>query len=191
MPESKTSIRRLQAVERAKQALELRKGGASFPEIARALGYSGPAGAYQAVMSALRKTLKEPAEEVRTLEVARLDAMLLALWPQVRQGNQGAIDKALKVEERRAKLLGLDAPAKIAPTDPAGEREYAIGLERRLQGLTDGQAAAAIELLEGICASAPASDQADGGEAPGPTVVDRSEPMDQDQGPAADPTPAQ
>ena len=124
MPESKTSIRRLCAVERAKQALELRKGGASFPEIARALGYSAAAGAYQAVMSALRKTLKEPAEEVRTLEVARLDAMLLALWAQVKQGNQGAIDKALKVEERRAKLLGLDAPNKVAPTDPSGEREY-------------------------------------------------------------------
>ena len=124
MPESKTSIRRLQAVERSKQALELRKGGASFPEIARALGYAAPAGAYQAVMSALRKVLKEPAEEVRTLEVARLDAMLLALWAQVKQGNQGAIDKALKVEERRAKLLGLDAPNKVAPTDPTGDHEY-------------------------------------------------------------------
>lgn len=126
MAESKTSIRRLHAVERAKQALELRKGGASFPEIARALGYSAAPGAYQAVMSALRRTLKEPAEEVRTLEVARLDAMMLALWPQVRQGNQGAIEKALKVMERRAKLLGLDMPTKVAPTDPSGERQFGI-----------------------------------------------------------------
>lgn len=83
--------------------------------------------------------LLRPAEEVRTLEVARLDAMLLALWPQVKQGNQGAIEKALKVEERRAKLLGLDAPAKIAPTDPTGEDEYSglsdEELTRRLRAI--------------------------------------------------------
>ena len=142
MPESKTSVRRLQAVERAKQALELRKGGASFPEIARALGYASPSGAYDAVMSALRKTLKEPAEEVRRLELARLDAMLLALWTQVKQGNQGAIDRALKVAERRAKLLGLDAPAKLAPTDPTGEKEYGE--------LTDAELEARIFALLGI-----------------------------------------
>jgi hypothetical protein len=148
MAESKTSERRLRAIERQRQALELRKGGASFPEIAKALGYSGPAGAYQAVMSALRRTLKEPAEEVRTLEVARLDAMLLALWTQVKQGNQGAIDKALKVEERRAKLLGLDAPAKVAPTDPSGEEQYEgltdDELVRRLMAILGAEATAAI-----------------------------------------------
>jgi hypothetical protein len=146
MPESKTSIRRLQAVERAKQALDLRKGGASFPEIARALGYAGPAGAYQAVMSALRKTLKEPAEEVRTLELARLDAMLLALWPQVRQGNQGAVEKALKVAERRAKLLGLDMPTKVASTDSQGE-DLVFTAESELQLLSDEQLQWAIRFF--------------------------------------------
>jgi len=182
MPESKTSIRRLQAVERSKQALELRKGGASFPEIARALGYAAPAGAYQAVMSALRKTLKEPAEEVRTLEVARLDAMLLALWAQVKQGNQGAIDKALKVEERRARLLGLDAPTKIAPTNPSGEQEYA--------SLTDDER---LERIEELFARARArrdrqaaeADRADG--PAGDEGLDRGVPVDTGQAPPADP----
>ena len=31
----------------------------------------------------------------------------------------------LQCGERRAKLLGLDAPQKIAPTDPSGENPYA------------------------------------------------------------------
>ena len=30
----------------------------------------------------------------------------------------------LRVMERRAKLLGLDAPQKIAPTNPSGENEF-------------------------------------------------------------------
>lgn len=34
-----------------------------------------------------------------------------------------AIDRALRAADRRAKLLGLDAPVKTAFTDPSGERE--------------------------------------------------------------------
>lgn len=33
-----------------------------------------------------------------------------------------AIDRLLKIEERRAKLLGLDKPTKIAPTNPDGDK---------------------------------------------------------------------
>jgi hypothetical protein len=46
--------------------------------------------------------------------------MLLALWPQVLKGNQGAIDRALRVMERRAKLLGLDAPTRQEVTGAEG-----------------------------------------------------------------------
>lgn len=34
-----------------------------------------------------------------------------------------AVDRLIKISERRAKLLGLDLPAKIALTDPTGEKE--------------------------------------------------------------------
>ena len=111
--ESLTSPRRLTAAERQRQALELRKAGVTFETIATQLGYRNRSGAYKAVMSALRRTLQEPADEVRRLELERLDALLLALWSQARQGHQGAIDRCLKIAERRAKLLGLDAPAQI------------------------------------------------------------------------------
>lgn len=40
--------------------------------------------------------------------------------PRFLQGIQTCID-------RRCKLLGLDAPVKVAPTDPSGQREY-VGL---------------------------------------------------------------
>jgi hypothetical protein len=45
-------------------------------------------------------------------EDSALDALLLILWPQVKKGDQGAIDRVLRVMERRA----LDAP-----TDQGGE----------------------------------------------------------------------
>ena len=37
-----------------------------------------------------------------------------------------AVAGALKIMERRARLLGLDAPTKISATDPTGEKEAAV-----------------------------------------------------------------
>lgn len=98
--------------DKHRQALELRKAGASYEVIADKLGYSHPSGAHKAVTSALQKTLREPADDLRNLELDRLDAIMLALWQPARQGNQGAVDRILRIMERRSKLLGLDAPAK-------------------------------------------------------------------------------
>ena len=48
-------------------------------------------------------------EDWRAQELARLDRMQVGLWPQVIKGNHGAIDRVLRIMERRARLLGLDA----------------------------------------------------------------------------------
>ncbi|MFW6344772.1 MAG: hypothetical protein ACOC0M_00350, partial [Halomonas sp.] len=57
-------------------------------------------------------------------ELDRLDRLLLGLWPKATAGSVAHVDRAIKVMERRAKLTGLDAPTKIAPTDPDGETPY-------------------------------------------------------------------
>lgn len=116
--------KRHEAAERRRQALELRKAGATYDAIAQQLGYKSRDGAWRAIRSALKDVCREPAEDVRDLEINRLDAMLLAIWQQVRNGNHGAIDRALRIMERRAKLIGLDMPMKFAPTDPTGQNEY-------------------------------------------------------------------
>lgn len=103
----------LQASERRKQALQLRLAGASYDEIASRLGYSDRGSAWRSVMAALKATLQEPADELRKLELERLDRLLLGVWGQAAKGNQGAVDRALRIMERRAKLLGLDAPTKV------------------------------------------------------------------------------
>lgn len=118
--ESKHSERRLKAREKQRQALELRKGGATYRAIADALGYRGPQGAQAAVESALKLTLQEPADRVRQLELERLDTMVLALWSGVRGGDLGTIDRMLKLMKRRAELLGLDMPVKLEHTGPDG-----------------------------------------------------------------------
>jgi hypothetical protein len=42
------------------------------------------------------------------MEVERLDEMLLSIWPRVKNGELDAINTALRISDRRGKLLGLD-----------------------------------------------------------------------------------
>jgi hypothetical protein len=108
--ESKASARRLVAVDRQRQAMELRKGGLGYDDIAVRLGYRGRSGAYQAVRRGLQQTLKEPAEELRQLEVERLNQLFLVYYPRGLQGDVKAAELALKISARRAAIQGLDAP---------------------------------------------------------------------------------
>ena len=41
-------------------------------------------------------------------------------------GDPQAVAAALRVEERRARMLGYDAPAKVAPTTPDGEKPWTL-----------------------------------------------------------------
>lgn len=61
----------------------------------------------------MKKTLQEPADDLRRLELSRLDEALRAIWPKVKKGDLFAIDRYLKISERRAKLVGLDSKTEI------------------------------------------------------------------------------
>ena len=47
------------------------------------------------------------------MELERLSALDAAHWDKAMQGNGEATDRVLRIMERRAKLLGLDAPIKV------------------------------------------------------------------------------
>jgi len=115
----------LETAERRSYVLKMRKGGATYAQIVQgAIKKFGadmlPSGwderyAYKDVkreLDRLRSDISENAEQIIELEKQRLDAMLTTLWPKVAQGHQGAIDRVLRIMERRARLLGLDAPSR-------------------------------------------------------------------------------
>lgn len=110
------SFDQLTAQERQLKALELRRTGMQYALIAEALGYADPAGAFKAAMSALKRATKEPADAVREMELARLDGMLHALQDKIAAADTRAIDTALRIMDRRARFLGLDAPQSIDVT---------------------------------------------------------------------------
>jgi len=128
MGKSTNSADRVRARDREAKALELRKAGATYAMIAERVEMS-ESGTRQAVTRVLQRLIgaaTESAEEVRRLELERLDAMLLTIAPQIRGGNLGAIDRALRIMERRAKMLGNDAPSKVAPTTPDGAEPWSL-----------------------------------------------------------------
>ena len=123
MKESRTSTRKVKAAIREAEAVRLRLEGASYREIADLLGYQGPSGAFRAVERGLSKLCPvERIELLRRMELSRLDRLMRALWPKALQGDYGAIDRVLAIMARRAKLLGLDAPAKASFVTPNGEK---------------------------------------------------------------------
>lgn len=94
--------------ERMAQALRLREDGASYRAIAARLEVSERQ-AWLDVTDALKEITREPAEEVLTLELARLDNLYLIAYAKARTEQEpAAINSALRVMERRARLLGLD-----------------------------------------------------------------------------------
>ena len=110
---TKTSKKSITAAQRQAYAMELRLSGASLEEIRDVLGYRGASGVHRAIKAGLDRMLQEPADELRKLEVRRLDKMLKGIWADAVSGKEFKIDRALKIMDRRAKLLGLDAPTKI------------------------------------------------------------------------------
>lgn len=55
----------------------------------------------------------EAMEQTADEELQRLLVAERAIWPHVITGDLGSIDRLLKIMERRAKMLGLDAPDRI------------------------------------------------------------------------------
>lgn len=124
-------------VEKERQVLELRRAGATYEECARATGYATAQGAYLAYQRALKRTLVEAgADEMRELELDRLDRMQRAIWGRVVQGDDKAIMTALRILDRRARYLGLDAPTRI---------EAKVETDA---GMIDREVARLVELLE-------------------------------------------
>lgn len=127
------------------KAIDLRSTGASYDGIGRGMGISKTR-AYQLVLAGmvdLDEGLKDSADRLRTLELLRLDAIQCAHWPNAHIPRH--VDVILKVMERRAKLLGLDAPTKVAQTTPDGE---ALTPALDLSRLTDAELAELNRLYE-------------------------------------------
>jgi len=120
----KSDARAIEIATRREQSLQFRRAGLSLRDIAARLNVD-PKTIHEDIRVMLAEAIKEnvdSAEQLRALEIERLDRMLLSLSPMLNPAafpgqkaplpDLKAIDRALRISEHRAKLLGLYAPEK-------------------------------------------------------------------------------
>jgi transposase len=100
--------------QRRAAAAKLRADGLSLAAIAEQLGVvvSTAAMYCNSYYSALAEEGKDASKAARELDLARLDRAILGLHQRIADGDTQAVQALVKVLDRRAKLLGLDAPSK-------------------------------------------------------------------------------
>lgn len=108
----------MRAAQRQAEALQLYASGMSWDAVASQLGYANRSGAHKAAMVALSKVPEPAAEEYRKIQAMRLDAWISSIWDASIAGNLRAIETGLKIEERRARLFGLDLQPALAAEQP-------------------------------------------------------------------------
>jgi hypothetical protein len=104
----------LAQLKRENRALELRHQHAmTFAAIAQELGYATTAGAHAAYRRALKRVQVADAEEYLKADLDRLDEMTQIYWQSAVQGNLRSADMVLRIMQKRADFLGLDAPKRV------------------------------------------------------------------------------
>lgn len=99
--------RQLSATEKTRRAIALKLAGASYTAIARQLGYADASGAKKAVQRGMNGLVQEDAKELRAIHYARLEHMLMLVWPDVNQRDYGAMGVAVGIMDRIERLHGL------------------------------------------------------------------------------------
>lgn len=130
-------MRTIDGAERDARACEMKARGATYQQISDTLGYGSRSNAHRAVKAALAAIPVESGEELRRLQLDTLEYLaghaarvLERQHLTITQSGRivtdeetgervlddgpilAAIDRILRIQDRKAKLMGLDAPVK-------------------------------------------------------------------------------
>ena len=141
MPNHNAAVPSPELVDKEIKVLELRRAGLTWQRIAEETGYADHTGAYAAYKRAIKRTMQQPADELREAELDRIDRLQLALWPKAMQGDNASVNTIVRLMERRARLLGLDLPIKIQQDITTWDGDESIDRAvRDLAALLEGHA---------------------------------------------------
>jgi hypothetical protein len=118
-----SSASRIGRQQRVAEILRLRLEGLTLQAIGerQTPPVSGVA-IFQTISKAIAAMTAESLEEVRRIELMRLDRLTETVWPLAASGDVAAIDRVLAVSARRSRLLGLDAV--ISRAEPDDEARF-------------------------------------------------------------------
>lgn len=126
-PRPRRTSKRIQRATRRAEAFALRRNGVSTAAIAQHLGVH-PRTVSTWIRDAIQAIPAEEADAIRTLELERLDAIMAPQMRLALAGDGFAVDRVLRIMERRARLLGLDN------AKPGGFEQVGALLDRLVLG---------------------------------------------------------
>jgi len=106
----KTSKQSIKLAARDGEILEMRLRGYTCTEIGNVYGLTSQ-GVVNVIKRRCEDYVAESAYKIAAVEDQRLEMLLKSTFTKALDGDLAALDACLKVMARRAKLLGLDAPA--------------------------------------------------------------------------------
>lgn len=105
-------------------ALTLRLAGASYAEIADAVGYASAADARNAVVAELAsyEATDDERKQLRREEAARVERLMRSVWGKATDPNNpehlSAVKIALQLVERHGRIYGVDMPQEVVIYNP-------------------------------------------------------------------------
>ncbi len=108
------------SAKRRAEALGYRKHGYTYHQIGEWMKCSHVT-AYNLVKKSIKDIYREDACDLVDLELARLDDLQASIAEQALAGNLQALDAYLKIMDRRARYVGINAPTKLETTGKNGD----------------------------------------------------------------------
>lgn len=130
-PRPRRRAKRLDRLTRRAEAFMLHRTGVDMTTIAQRMDVH-PKTVQRWIREEVQRIPEEEAQAIRAIELARLDAILVPQMRLALAGDGYAVDRVLKIMERRARYLGLD------DAKPGGFEQVGSLLDRLVFGL-DGQ----------------------------------------------------
>lgn len=127
----------------------MRKAGLTYEAISDAIGVSKQQvhRIVRAALVELAEETREEAETLRQLELERIESLFSQAYSQATQGNLAAIDRCVKLCERRCKILGLDAPSRSEVTASLTSTNEWVELRTRILAVLERYPEARNELI--------------------------------------------
>lgn len=133
---------RLSRAEKQAAAMRMKAKGATYPQIAEAMGYATVKAARDLVSKGIKEELHESAEGLRGIHYNRLEKLLAVHWDRALQGDNSALANTLSVMDRIERLYGLAGAKKVDHTHSTKETLI----------IAEGDSGAYLQALKGAAA---------------------------------------
>ncbi len=97
--------------------------GATLQEVADRLGYNSRQAVWKATTSLLERQEREATAEWQAFHLARLERLLLAVWQDALDGDDGAGQQALRIVQEIGRTTGVSGPMRVEASHPGPAME--------------------------------------------------------------------